>query len=209
MFGAVPRHPGRKPLVGIVGEIYVRCNPFCNDNLVQAIEEYGGEAWLAPVTEWFLYTSYTQAWTAGQGIRGLASRGLSLIKNQFMVREEKHWSSIADSFLRDRHEPPMEQVFREGERHIPPNFEGEAIITVGRAVMFARQGAHLVVNAAPFGCMPGTLTTAILRSIQEREGVPMIGMFYDGTPGLNRNLEPFLKGIEIRTEPTRVRTLGS
>ena len=54
----------RKPLVGVVGEIYVRCNPFCNQNVIEVIEESGGEAWLAPVSEWFLYTAYTQKWRA-------------------------------------------------------------------------------------------------------------------------------------------------
>jgi predicted nucleotide-binding protein (sugar kinase/HSP70/actin superfamily) len=54
----------------------------------------------------------------------------------------------------------------------------------------------MVVNAAPFGCMPGTLTTAILRNLQDEMGIPVVGMFYDGTPGLNRSLEPFLNSLK-------------
>jgi len=182
----------RKPLVGIVGEIYVRCNPFTNDFLVQAVERYGGEAWLAPVSEWFLYTTQNQAWSSGEGLNGLAFRGLSVLKNRFMIGEEKKWYAAAGTLLADRHEPPMAEILTEGKKFIPLNFEGEAIITVGRAILFAKQGASMVVNAAPFGCMPGTLTTAILRRVQEEAGIPMVGMFYDGTPGINRTLEAFL-----------------
>jgi len=201
-FAALPVRDEPRPLVGIVGEIYVRSNPFTNDYLVQAIERYGGEAWLTPITEWFLYTAQIQAWSASEGLNGLASRGLSVLKNTFMKRDEHHWSAVAGPFLADRREPSMAEVLAEGKKHLPLNFEGEAVITIGRAVLYARQGADMVVNAAPFGCMPGTLTTAILRKLQDDLGIPVVGMFYDGTPGLNRMLEPLLKGLAGRGEAT-------
>jgi len=198
-FAAIPVRQERKPLVGIVGEIYVRCNPFTNDDLVRSIERFGGEAWLAPVTEWFLYTAQNQAWFAREGLNGLAARGLSVLKNRFMMKEEKHWYRVAGSFMDDRHEPPMSDVLEEGIPHIPLNFEGEAIITIGRAALFAtRDNVDMIVNAAPFGCMPGTLTTAIMRKLQDDLGIPVVGMFYDGTPGLNKALEPFIESIRNR-----------
>jgi predicted nucleotide-binding protein (sugar kinase/HSP70/actin superfamily) len=200
-YAAVPVRRERKPLVGIVGEIYVRCNPFTNDDLVRSIERFGGEAWLAPVTEWFLYTAQNQAWFAQEGLNGLAARGLSVLKNRFMIKDEKHWYKVAGSFMADRHEPPMADVLEEGMPHIPLNFEGEAIITIGRAVLFAKHDkVDMVVNAAPFGCMPGTLTTAIMRKLQDDLGIPVVGMFYDGTPGLNKALEPFIESIRNRAE---------
>jgi len=198
-FARIPRRAVDKPLVGIVGEIYVRCNPFTNENLVRAIEEYGGEAWLAPVSEWFLYTTQKQAWLASEGLNGLAARGVSVLKNRFVTKAEEMWYETAGPFLADRHEPSMKKVLKAGMEHLPLNFEGEAIITVGRAVLFARQNVDMVVNAAPFGCMPGTLTTAILRGLQEQLGIPVVGMFYDGTPGLNRVLQPFLEGLRTRS----------
>jgi predicted CoA-substrate-specific enzyme activase len=202
-FAAVPMRRERKPLVGIVGEIYVRCNPFTNDDLVRSIERFGGEAWLAPVTEWFLYTAQNQAWFAQEGLNGLAARGLSVLKNRFMMKDEKHWYQVAGGFMADRHEPAMADVLREGMPHIPLNFEGEAIITIGRAVLFAKQDkADMVVNAAPFGCMPGTLTTAIMRKLQDELEIPVVGMFYDGTPGLNKTLEPFIESIRQRHRRT-------
>ncbi len=207
-FAAVPMRNERKPLVGIVGEIYVRCNPFTNDDLVRSIERFGGEAWLAPVTEWFLYTAQNQAWFAQEGLNGLAARGLSVLKNRFMIKDEHHWYKVAGEFLADRHEPPMANVLEEGMPHIPLNFEGEAIITIGRAVLFAKHDkVDMVVNAAPFGCMPGTLTTAIMRKLQEDLGIPVVGMFYDGTPGLNKALEPFIESIRNRARREEVQAL--
>ena len=78
------------------------------------------------------------------------------------------------------------------------NFSGEALITLGRAVLFARQGAALIVNVAPFGCMPGTITSALCREIQAQTGVPIVSLFYDGEPGMNQRLEVFLAGLSAR-----------
>ncbi len=45
--------------------------------------------------------------------------------------------------------------------YIPFYLGGEGKLSLGRAIRFARQGAALVVNCAPFGCMPETVATAI------------------------------------------------
>jgi hypothetical protein len=47
----------RRPLVGIVGEIYVRNNTFANEDVIGAVEQFGGEAWMLPITDWVIYTS--------------------------------------------------------------------------------------------------------------------------------------------------------
>ena len=42
-------------MIGIVGEIYIRSNRFSNEDVVRQIEKLGGEAWVAPISEWLLY----------------------------------------------------------------------------------------------------------------------------------------------------------
>jgi predicted CoA-substrate-specific enzyme activase len=188
----------RKPLVGVVGEIYVRCNLFSNEDVCRAIEQAGGEAWLAPISEWIIYTSWTQRHQAVRGVSHLPNPIAivgSLLKNQFIVNEEHSYYHHAGELLADRCEPDMDDVMREGSRFVPAAFEGETVITLGRAIMFARQGADMVVNCAPFGCMPGTITTGIFQQIQEQEGVPMVNMFYDGGGDLNRRVRVFLANL--------------
>ena len=80
---------------------------------------------------------------------------------------------------------------------MPMNFSGEAIITLGRAVLFARQNAALIVNVAPFGCMPGAITSALCREVQTQTNVPVVSLFYDGEPGMNQRLAVFLAGLTI------------
>src|SRR4030067_563968 len=43
---------GTKPVIGIVGEIFVRLNLFCHEDVIRKIEQFGGEAWIAPLPEW-------------------------------------------------------------------------------------------------------------------------------------------------------------
>ncbi|MBI3581849.1 MAG: CoA activase, partial [Nitrospinae bacterium] len=45
----------RRPVIGVVGEIYVRLHSFINMNVERRIEEMGGEAWTAPFGEWIFY----------------------------------------------------------------------------------------------------------------------------------------------------------
>jgi predicted CoA-substrate-specific enzyme activase len=194
----IERVPGRKPLVGVVGEIYVRCNAFTNDRVIEAIERFGGEAWLAPISEWFFYTAHIQAWCAREDLLNFTARGRSVIKNRFMAGVEKRFYDAAGPLIHDRHEPHVSEVVGAGERYLPINFEGEAIITLGRAIKFAHQGASMVINCAPFGCMPGTLTSAIFQEIQESLEVPMVTLFYDGEPGLNERLSTYLARLEPR-----------
>jgi predicted CoA-substrate-specific enzyme activase len=190
--------PGSRPLVGVVGEIYVRCNPFSNDQVIRAIERFGGEAWLSPISEWILYSAVMQQWRTQHRPLHLPRALGVLLKNHFIMKGEREFQEVASPFLDDRREPEIHDVLKEGERYVPMNFLGEAILTLGRAVHFAKQGAAMVVNVAPFGCMPGTITSALCREIQAETSVPIVSLFYDGEPGMNQRLEVFLTGLAQR-----------
>ena len=190
----------KKPLVGVVGEIYVRCNEFANEHVIDAIERFGGEAWLAPMGEWILYTAATQSVAFYSRSRNFLKKWMADINNLYLFHQDHRFYKLAGEFLADRHEPHIKEVLEEGTKFMPINFEGESIITVGRAVKFAHQNAAMVVNCAPFGCMPGTLTTAIFRKLSTELGIPVVSMFYDGHGNQNQRLEVFLNNA-VRQAP--------
>ena len=70
---------------------------------------------------------------------------------------------------------------------------GEAILTVGRAVMFAKQGASMIVNVAPFGCMHGTITDSIFQEIKNTHNIPIVSQFYDGDIDINDRVANILR----------------
>jgi len=194
-FAGIPRTHEQRPLVGIVGEIYVRCNRFANGDLIRVIERSGGEAWLAPIHEWIAYTMHLQHYMAKQQGLSLFGQGESLVKNLYFHQIEKSYYRAADRLLADRHEPPMKEVIAEGSRYLPIDFSGEAILTVGRTILFARQGARMVVNTAPFGCMPGTITSSLFLELKDVLNIPVLTQFYDGDLDINDKVSAMLKTI--------------
>jgi predicted nucleotide-binding protein (sugar kinase/HSP70/actin superfamily) len=192
----VPVGGDPKPLVGIVGEIYIRCNAFSNEDIVRTIELLGGEAWLSPTSEWILYTSYLQVFNAREKSLGLRALIGANLKKHFLQRDEHRLYEMAGELLKDRHEPSIEQIISEGERYIPIEFRGESILTIGRAIIFARQGASLVVDCEPFTCMHGTISDAIFQEVSQTIGIPIVNMAYDGEGGQNSRLEVFFANRE-------------
>lgn len=186
-----------RPLVGVVGEIYVRCNLFSNDHVVKSIEEAGGEAWLSPLSEWFLYTGFMYKWHSRYG--GDAKEMVkAYLKDVYLHRHEKKMYAMTGDLLHRRKEPDIEEIMERGSRHVPIDFGTETILTLGRASVFAEQGARLIVNAAPFSCMPGTITSALFNHIQGDMGVPVVSLFYDGKPGENSRIKTYIENLPDR-----------
>lgn len=190
-FCRVPVRSERRPLVGIVGEIYVRCNPFANGRIVETIEGLGGEAWLSPVSEWIFYTAWIERFLARKRRSGPRERLALAGKWAYFTRSEGAMSRRLSPLLGDRAEPPMGDIMRAGGAFLPPEFQGESVVTVGRAVLFGERGADLVINCAPFGCMHGNITAAVFEQEAGRIPVPVVNMSYDGT-GDNSVLEAFM-----------------
>jgi predicted CoA-substrate-specific enzyme activase len=179
-FEALPRTKEKKPLIGVVGEIFVRTNRFSNEDLIRRIESLGGEVWLAPVEEWIYYVN-------SMGIRhSLIKRDGSAIlsnltKRFFKKKTERAYARFFEGFLKTLHEPSTSEVLRKAAPYVRDTFEGETVLSMGKAVDLVEHGAAGIVSAMPFGCMPGTIVSALLRALTRDYNVPAISMPYDGT----------------------------
>jgi predicted CoA-substrate-specific enzyme activase len=179
------------PLVGLVGEIYIRCNPYANSQVVAKVEELGGEVWLTPAGEWIEYAGWVERYMERQAGWRPVKRLKALLKWRYLTGKSHAFYKVVRPLLHDREEPPIAETIAAASRILPPEFQGEAILTVGRTVLFKRDGADLVINCAPFGCMPGNITTAIFEQMRETIGIPIVNTFYDGVEE-NRTLTTFL-----------------
>jgi len=178
-FAWIPRRPQAAPLVGIVGEIYLRSNAYANGGLIEAIEQLGGEAWLTPVGEWVEYCTWVERYRLRQEGARFRDRLKVALTWRYMTGQAHRMSRWAP-LIGDRLEPALDAVMAAGSRHLPPECEGEAVLALGRTALFAEQGADLVVNCSPFGCMQGNITTAIFAHLGEALPVPVVNLFYDG-----------------------------
>jgi predicted nucleotide-binding protein (sugar kinase/HSP70/actin superfamily) len=193
-FEAIPVYKDdEKPLIGIMGEIFVRCNRFSNEDLIRKIESLGGEAWLAPFEEWIYYVSL-------MGLRkALIQKDVSaiidtLIKDFYKKKVEHQYAHYFEGFLKHLHEPTTRKILEHASPYVPSTFEGETVLSIGKAVDFAANGAAGVVNAMPFGCMPGTIVAALMRAVSRDLDIPSISLPYDGTESsaIEMQIEAFM-----------------
>jgi len=192
--GDLSRLPARdeeRPLIGIVGEIFLRTNEFSNEDLIRKLERFGAEVALAPVAEWIFYTNFTH------GRRSLVQRNYGAfarnwIKNRFQLRRERAFLRSVEEFLDNGHEPPVEHILDLSLPYLHHSLEGEAVLTVGKSIDMARKGAAGIVSAMPFTCMPGIISAAVSKKVSEDcHSLPFLNMVYDGQGGV---------GAEVRLE---------
>ena len=183
--------------MGIVGEIYIRSNRFGNHDLVRRVEEFGGEAWLAPITEWITYVNYTgKKKSLDQG--GLPGFFQIMLTDYIQRKDEHRMERIFEHYLRQGREPRIRYVLNQAMPYLDESFEGEAILTVGKSIDFIGKGASGIINAMPFTCMPGTVSSAIMTLIQNKYNVPVLNVAYDGQGESNTTtrLEAFMHQVK-------------
>jgi predicted nucleotide-binding protein (sugar kinase/HSP70/actin superfamily) len=95
--------------------------------------------------------------------------------------------------LSDRFDHSTEHILHEVDGIFSNHINGEAILSIGGALAFAKEGYNGVVNAMPFTCMPSTIASSILK-VQMRNQSPYVDMIYDGTilPNRETNLATFV-----------------
>jgi predicted nucleotide-binding protein (sugar kinase/HSP70/actin superfamily) len=190
-----------KPLVGIVGEIFLRMHRGANQDLIRTLERYGAEVVNASMAEWLNYVSYDGL---RQARRRLAS-GLRL----FRPRQARDAARDAMSFGLNLlyQERTQQAVFSRARRRLDIaadhriahlervlkrsgvfsfDIPTEACLSIPGIIHCARGGYNGVVNVYPFTCMPGTTTSAVVRPLMSELGFPFLDTPYDGSIQPNR-----------------------
>ncbi|HID95081.1 MAG TPA: hypothetical protein EYP53_03365 [Candidatus Latescibacteria bacterium] len=169
-----------KPIIGVVGEIFMRSNRFSNNQVVKKLEELGAEVWLAPISEWIHYTCNRFK------VESIAQRRYrDILKAFFLEKLQRYYEGRLEKtfhgFLPNCHEPPIEDILERSSPYIHFSFGGEAILSVGKAIDYVEKGACGIVNVMPFTCMPGMVVTAVSKRLREDlNGLPWLNASYDG-----------------------------
>jgi predicted CoA-substrate-specific enzyme activase len=185
---------GSRPRIGIVGEIYIRSNAFSNEFIVQELEKLGGEVWLPPIAEWFLYLNFTSRRYSLRNKR-FGSFWRTYITDLVQKRDEHKLDRIFAGSLINHPEPSILETLREAKPYLDDSFEGEAVLSVGKCGDYVRKGVSGLVNVMPFTCMPGTIVGAVMKRYREdHNDIPFLNMAYDGQEETNTltRLEAFM-----------------
>ncbi|HEX9917047.1 MAG TPA: acyl-CoA dehydratase activase [candidate division Zixibacteria bacterium] len=170
----------QKPIIGIVGEIYIRSNPFSNNFLEGKIEELGGEVWLAPFGEWISYTTYMYGYHS-LNRKDYVEYLKACAKETIQKRIEHSLCQAAKDGFGGMEDAPVDRLIRLAQPYLDRSFGGEAILSIGKSIDYIRQSLCGIINTMPFTCMPGNVTCALSRKVQEDFGnFPWLNMAYDG-----------------------------
>ncbi|MBI4652499.1 CoA protein activase [Candidatus Desantisbacteria bacterium] len=188
-FENIPRIKNiKKPLIGIVGEIFVRLNKFSNEELIRKIESLGGEVWLSTLDEWIEYLNVLNM-KENMEKKDFPNIFNIYLKKQIQKRKKEKIEKHFNGFLKTIHEPKTSLLLKNASAYMHDSFEGEAILSVGKSIDFIKNNASAIINAMPFGCMPSTVATSIMRGISQEYGIPAISMPYDGTDASTTQLQ--------------------
>jgi predicted nucleotide-binding protein (sugar kinase/HSP70/actin superfamily) len=158
-FDEVERIDVKKPKVGVVGEILVKYHPNANNNIVDIIEQEGGEAVVLDLIDFFMYGFYSKRYNYEH---------LSGSRKQMLIND----SAIkAVEWMRK----PMRKALRESVHYTEPAYIedtakaaseiislgsqcGEGWLLTGEMIELIRSGCENIACLQPFACLPNHVT---------------------------------------------------
>ena len=152
-----------KPLIGMVGEIYLRSHRESNQDLIRLLESHGGEVVNASIAEWVNYVSYDNMRKARREII-LALKHRDLNKLRQNLRDWlKNRYQLSYQYLR------MDQVYRRVRKHLPIH-EDHRISHIERQLdndrLFSFRSLSFILS--------GTMVTVTINySAQSNEGIQL------------------------------------
>jgi len=194
-FAAIPlAEQEPKPVIGLVGEIFVRFNAYTNQDIIRRVEELGGEVMLASMMEWLYLTTYNPGYYAKRKGKYTTYVVMKLTETYQRHREHALTRSVAH-LLRHAYETPTGELIAGVKPYLEPQIQTEAVLTLAKAVELAHLGASGILAVMPFSCMPGLLTAAIAPRVRAGlNNIPWLDLSFDLQKATNiqTRLEAFI-----------------
>jgi predicted nucleotide-binding protein (sugar kinase/HSP70/actin superfamily) len=165
------------PTVLLVGEIYVRCDPFANDFIVDKLEARGIRARFAPLNEWLEYSDLI-GWREGRK-GGLVSRVSSTVQRRI---QKMTYAAMAIP-LRWPKRTTVEESLRASHPYVRGKLEAETVLTLGGPLHEWREGIiDAVLSVGPLECMPNKIAESQFFHVAEKEGLLSLTLSLNGDP---------------------------
>lgn len=191
---------GTRPLVGAVGEIYLRFNSYSNQNIVRRIEALGGEVWIADISEWVWYTNWEEKRKfRDAGRSNSLSMASARLRHWIQHVDERALQAPVEEIFKRRKEARVESLLAYSQPYLPAHMAlGEMTLNTGKAVAFFHTGCEGVVDISPFTCMNGIVTEVIYPQVsKDHNGFPIRIFYFDGVPfDLDSDLEIFMEQVK-------------
>lgn len=197
------------PTVAVVGEIYVRLDPFANDFVIERLEKAGIRARLAPLVEWLEYTSWTRTQRFSDGRDTTGDTRTEAFVNAALQEKisNRLWAAMgAELGWGDR--TLTAQSVAAGSRYVDPSLLGEAVLTVGSALHeYSCGDVDGAVSVGPLECMPNKIAESHFMRADADFGIPTLTLSLNGDPLDEQALAAFV--YEVKERRIRRRNRGT
>jgi activator of 2-hydroxyglutaryl-CoA dehydratase/predicted nucleotide-binding protein (sugar kinase/HSP70/actin superfamily) len=191
------RGPGAPPAVLVVGEIYLRNEPFSSGFTADALARRGIVARVAGATEFLQYSDH-----CGRGRRapGLAGRLDGWVRRR--IEEVCHAAAAGAMGWGPAARVPETLAHAAG--YLREALEGEAVLTVGASLgAWRRTEVDAVLSVGPLDCMPNKLAESLLHHAARREGLLSLTLSLNGDPVDPEVLDAFAFEVHARARNAR------
>ena len=201
-----------KPLIGIVGEIFLRMHVQSNQDVIRVLERHGAEVVNSTLAEWVNYITYGQLRENKINFRlNLKQLNFGRLKNHLQkiisfggdlfyqeMRQKQFYNRATRliDFEHDHKVSHLEKILKQ-EDIFTFDVTTETCLSIAAILQFVKEGYNGVVNVYPFTCMPGMTTSAIVKPVMNRMRVPYLDTPYDGSsqPGRETALRTFMHQV--------------
>lgn len=156
-FNNIPTYTGNYPKAGLVGEIYVKYNPFSNGNIADRLMEKGIQVVMPPMINFFIQTFVN---TQFNHLNHIEKASIVNRKTRDFLRQiiEKKVVQVNNAMTKFRHslEPlilPRSLANKAGKVLCLSNQAGEGWLLPGEIVVMAESGIRNIISLQPFGCI--------------------------------------------------------
>ncbi len=175
----------RKPVVLVLGETFMRDNPYCSSFLVEKLEALGAETIMAPFGEWLIYSSY-RYWRDSLWKGDLKGMFKSKIQQWGQHYTANKLKNAVKSFVEMETEIELEEMIKHSAPYIHKDYDGDPVAAFGTAGGLTEVNISGIVYIMPFTCMPGTLVATVSTDFRkDHNNIPWETIPYDGQEATN------------------------
>lgn len=148
-----------KPKVGLVGEILVKFHPHANNNIVNIIEEEGGEAVMPDLMDFVLYTLKDSEINAKELYYQPFSKYTSKFIIALLEKLREPMVKALEKSIRFQGPKTIDYIAKEAKNVLSLcNQTGEGWFLTGEMIELIESGAENIVCMQPFACLPNHIT---------------------------------------------------
>jgi len=175
----------RRPVVALIGEIFMRANAGCNGDVANRLEDLGLEVVIGPFSEWINYSThrFTRDSRWKNDTKGVIKSKIQAIGQEYIA---KSLLKGIDKLTDHEKEISLSDMLSLCNPYVDKDYDGDPPIAMGSSVALSRKGVAGIAAILPFTCMPGTLVASVSDSFRkDHNNIPFINIAYDGQDSIS------------------------